>query len=42
MEFKMEIIFNTFTEMDDFVTKYKKVIHKSEIKAIKTIEKRCC
>ena len=38
----MEIIFTTFTEMDDFVTNYRKVINKDAIKAMKTIEKRGC
>ena len=42
MQFKMEIIFTTFTEMDDFVTNYRKVINKDAIKAMKTIEKRGC
>ena len=40
MQFKLEILFNTFTELDEFVSVYKKINIRSEIKAIKTVEKR--
>ena len=39
MQFKLEILFNTFTELDEFVSVYKKINIRSEIKAIKTVEK---
>ena len=42
MQFKLEILFNTFNELDEFVAVYKKINIRSEIKAIKTVEKRGC
>ena len=40
MQFKLEILFDTFTELDEFVAVYKKINIRSEIKAIKTVDKR--
>ena len=40
MQFKLEIIFNTFNELDEFIAVYKKINIRSEIKAIKTVDRR--